>query len=80
MDVSDIKSLHSEAKKRMDAVLDHLRRELAGVRTGRASVNLLDGVQVEAWGSLLPLNQVASLSVPEPVSYTHLTLPTILRV
>ena len=36
MDVSDIKSLHTESKKRMDAVLDHLRRELAGVRTGRA--------------------------------------------
>ena len=65
MDVSDIKSLHSEVKKRMDGVLDHVRRELAGVRTGRASVNLLDSVQVEAWGSLLPLNQVATLSVPE---------------
>jgi ribosome recycling factor len=64
MDVSDIKSLHTESKKRMDAVLDHVRRELAGVRTGRASINLLDGVQVEAWGSMLPLNQVASLSVP----------------
>jgi len=65
MDVADIKSLHSEVKKRMDAVLEHVRRELAGVRTGRASVNLLDSVQVEAWGSLLPLNQVATLSVPE---------------
>jgi ribosome recycling factor len=65
MDVSDIKSLHTEVKKRMDGVLDHLRRELGGVRTGRASVNLLDNVQVEAWGSMLPLNQVASLSVPE---------------
>ena len=46
-------------------MLEHVRRELAGVRTGRASVNLLDSVQVEAWGSLMPLNQVASLSVPE---------------
>jgi ribosome recycling factor len=66
MDVSDIKSLHTEVKKRMDAVLDHVRRELAGVRTGRASVNLLDSVQVEAYGALMPLNQLASLSVPEP--------------
>ena len=66
MDVSDIKSLHTEVKKRMDAVLDHVRRELAGVRTGRASVNLLDNVQVEAYGALMPLNQLASLSVPEP--------------
>ncbi len=66
MDVSDVKGLHTEVKKRMDSVLDHVRRELAGVRTGRASVNLLDSVQVEAYGSLMPLNQVASLSIPEP--------------
>jgi ribosome recycling factor len=65
MDVSDVKGLQSEVKKRMEAVLEHVRRELAGVRTGRASVNLLDSVQVEAWGSMMPLNQVASLSVPE---------------
>jgi len=65
MDVSDVKGLQAEVKKRMDAVLEHVRRELAGVRTGRASVNLLDSVQVEAWGSMMPLNQVASLSVPE---------------
>jgi ribosome recycling factor len=65
MDVSDVKGLQAEVKKRMDAVLEHVRRELAGVRTGRASVNLLDSVQVEAYGSLMPLNQVASLSVPE---------------
>ena len=44
MDVSDVKGLQSEVKKRMDAVLEHVRRELAGVRTGRASVNLLDSV------------------------------------
>jgi ribosome recycling factor len=66
MDVTDIKALHAEVKKRMDAVLDHLKRELSGVRTGRASVTLLDPVQVEAYGSMVPLNQVAALSVPEP--------------
>ena len=65
MDVSDVKGLQAEVKKRMDGVLEHVRRELAGIRTGRASVNLLDSVHVEAWGSLMPLNQVASLSVPE---------------
>jgi ribosome recycling factor len=65
MDVSDVKGLQSEVKKRMDVVLEHVRRELAGVRTGRASVNLLDSVQVEAYGSLMPLNQVAGLSIPE---------------
>ena len=66
MDVTDIKALHSEVKKRMDTVLEHLKRELGGVRTGRASVTLLDPVQVEAYGSMVPLNQVAALSVPEP--------------
>jgi len=65
MDVTDIKALHPEVKKRMDTVLEHLKRELGGVRTGRASVTLLDPVQVEAYGSMVPLNQVAALSVPE---------------
>jgi len=66
MDVSDVKGLFAEVKKRMDAQLEHVRRELAGVRTGRASVNILDTVHVEAYGSSMPVNQVASLSVPEP--------------
>jgi ribosome recycling factor len=50
----------------MDAGIDHVRKELAGVRTGRASVGILDSVHVEAYGSPMPLNQVASLSIPEP--------------
>jgi ribosome recycling factor len=50
----------------MDAQIDHVRRELGGVRTGRASVTILDTVHVEAYGSHVPLNQVASLSIPEP--------------
>lgn len=66
MDVSDLKSLNAEVKKRMDAQLEHVRRELAGIRTGRASVAILDSVQVDAYGSHMPLNQVASLSIPEP--------------
>jgi ribosome recycling factor len=66
MDVSDLKGLFAEVKKRMDGHIDHVRRELGGVRTGRASVNILDTVHVEAYGSMVPLNQVASLSVPEP--------------
>jgi ribosome recycling factor len=65
MDVSDIKSLQAEVKKRMDVAVEHVRRELSGVRTGRASISLLDSVHVEAWGALMPLNQVATLSVPE---------------
>ena len=66
MDASDLKSVTAEVKKRMDAHIEHVRRELAGVRTGRASVNILDTVHVEACGSTMPVNQVASLSVPEP--------------
>ena len=66
MDATDIKSLFAEVKKRMEAQLEHVRRELGGVRTGRASVTILDSVHVEAYGSHMPLNQVASLSIPEP--------------
>jgi ribosome recycling factor len=66
MDVSDLKGLFVEVKKRMDGQLEFVRKELAGVRTGRASTGLLDTVHVEAYGSKMPLNQVASLSVPEP--------------
>jgi ribosome recycling factor len=66
MDVNDLKGLFGEVKKRMDGQIEHVRRELGGVRTGRASVNILDTVHVEAYGSSVPLNQVASLSIPEP--------------
>ena len=66
MDVTDLKGLFVEVKTRMDGHLDHLRHELVGVRTGRASVNILDTVHVEAYGAPTPLNQVASLSIPEP--------------
>ena len=66
MDVNDLKSLNAEARKRMTAAIDHLRHELAGVRTGRASTGILDPVHVEAYGTRMPLNQVATLSVPEP--------------
>jgi ribosome recycling factor len=66
MDVSDVKGLFAEVNKRMDGQIEFVRKELAGVRTGRASTALLDNVQVEAYGSKMPLNQVASLSIPEP--------------
>ena len=66
MDASDLKSLFGEVNKRMDGQIDHVRRELGAVRTGRASVAILDTVHVEAYGSNMPLNQVASMSIPEP--------------
>ena len=66
MDFDDLKGMFTEVKGRMDAVLERVRRDMAGVRTGRAVVSLLDGVHVEAYGSRVPVNQVAALSVPEP--------------
>ena len=55
-----------DLEKRMSGALDALKKEFQGLRTGRASVNLLDTVQVEAYGSHMPINQVGSVSVPEP--------------
>ncbi len=55
-----------DLKRRMEGALDNFQSELAGLRTGRASVSLLDPVTVEAYGSQMPLNQVASVSAPEP--------------
>ena len=66
MDVIDLKGLYAEVGSRMKAALEHLQHEFAGVRSGRASVTILDNVHVEAYGSKLPLNQVAGLSIPEP--------------
>lgn len=54
-----------EFEKRMRASLDALKRELAGLRTGRASAALLDPVQVSVYGSKMPLNQLATVTVPE---------------
>src|SRR5579872_1490228 len=51
--------------RRMDGALEALRKELAGLRTGRASASLLEPVKVEAYGNAVPLNQVATISVPE---------------
>ena len=52
--------------RRMHATVDALKRELSGLRTGRASANLLDPVMVNVYGQKMPLNQVGSVSVPEP--------------
>ncbi|MBP7253514.1 MAG: ribosome recycling factor [Alphaproteobacteria bacterium] len=55
-----------EYSKRMDGALEALRKEFAGLRTGRASASMLDPVMVEVYGSMMPLNQVATVNVPEP--------------
>ncbi len=56
----------NEARQQMHAALDAVRREFSSVRTGKASPALLDTVRVEAYGSKMPLNQVATVNVPEP--------------
>jgi ribosome recycling factor len=55
-----------ELEKRMQGAMDALKKEFAGLRTGRASVNLLDPVVVEAYGQRMSLNQVGTVSAPEP--------------
>lgn len=56
----------SDIKRRMAGAVASLRHDLASLRTGRASANLLDPIQVEMYGSRQPLSQVATISVPEP--------------
>jgi ribosome recycling factor len=52
--------------KRMNSAIEALKREFSGLRTGRASTALLDPIQVDLYGQRMPLNQVGSVSVPEP--------------
>ncbi len=56
----------AEFDKRMRGVIDGLKKEFGGLRTGRASANLLDPIVVDVYGQKMPLNQVGSVSVPEP--------------
>src|SRR4051794_35979586 len=56
----------NEVKRRMQGAIQSLKHELGGLRTGRASASMLDPVQVDAYGSHMPLNQLATVSVPEP--------------
>ncbi len=62
----DLAELKDDLTRRMDSALETLRREFAGLRTGRASPGLLEPVRVEAYGSELPLTQVGTIGVPEP--------------
>lgn len=55
----------NEIKRRMDGAVSAFKSDLAGLRTGRASANLLDPITVDAYGSSMPLNQVANVTVPE---------------
>ncbi|WP_395496376.1 ribosome recycling factor [Acetobacter sp. KSO5] len=63
--VSDLNALLEDLTRRMDGALESLRRDFAGLRSGRASPALLEPVRVEAYGGEVPLTQVASIAVPE---------------
>ena len=56
----------NDLKRRMEGAIASLKHELGGLRTGRAAISMVEPVQVEAYGSHMPLNQVATVSVPEP--------------
>lgn len=55
----------NELRRRMEGALKSLHNEFGGLRTGRANASLLDNIQVDAYGAMMPLNQVATVSVPE---------------
>ncbi|AMS42739.1 ribosome recycling factor [Aminobacter sp. NyZ550] len=57
---------YSDLQRRMEGAINAFKHDLASLRTGRASSNLLDPIHVQAYGSSMPLNQVATVSVPEP--------------
>jgi ribosome recycling factor len=66
----NVKEVEANARTRMEKVLTDLHNEMAHIRTGRASIGLLDSVRVDYYGSPVPLSQVAQLHVPEPAMIT----------
>ena len=63
--MSDFNQIKSETKAKMDKTIDSLKSDFCGLRAGRAHVSLLDGIMVEAYGSMTPLSQVGTISVPD---------------
>jgi len=65
-DSGPLREIRAQLKTRMDKAVEDFRKAMAGVRTGRASVHMLDGVTVDYYGTQTPLNQVAQVHAPEP--------------
>src|SRR5215211_3115359 len=65
-----VKDVENSAKSKMESVLADLQHAMGNIRTGRASVNLLDSIRVDYYGTPTPLNQVGTLHVPEPFMIT----------
>jgi ribosome recycling factor len=64
--MSDFNAIKNDTKDRMEKTLESLKADFGGLRAGRAHASLLDGIMVEAYGSLTPLSQVGTVSVPDP--------------
>lgn len=64
--MSDFSEIKQDAQSRMEKTLDSLRADFGGLRAGRAHASLLDGIMVEAYGSLTPISQVGTVNVPDP--------------
>lgn len=67
---ADVKSLLDDVKKQMQKALEHFEFELSKIRAGRASAQMLDGINAEAYGAMTPLNQLANISTPDARSLT----------
>lgn len=67
---ANTKEVEANAKQKMEKVLNELQHEMSHIRTGRASVNLLDGIRVDYYGTPSPLNHVGTVHVPEPAMIT----------
>ncbi len=65
-----VKEVLKELEKQMKTSLEHFRKELSKLRTGRASISLFEDIKVEYYGTLTPLNQVATLGIPDPTLVT----------
>ncbi len=65
-----IKDEVAQIRKRMEKAIDDIRKELASIRTGRASISILDNIQVDYYGTPTPINQAAQLGTPDPTLVT----------
>ena len=63
--VEELKKCYAEAREQMDQAIDHLETELQKIRAGKANVSMVNGIMVDAYGSQMPLNQVATVSTPD---------------
>ena len=76
----ELKATFTQIHTRMDKAVEDFRQEMSALRTGRANVHMLDGVQVDAYGSMMPLNQVATVHAAEAQLITVQTFdPTLLN-